>query len=119
MELKILFHIDEVENWKKVCGNIKNTLKEELKGEYTFKIEIVATSDAVLKYVPSSVEDDDTQYLLEEFSKKNVTIVACNNALNHMGIDSSKLYPFITVVPAGIIEISLKQQLEGYSYIKP
>lgn len=119
MELKILFHIDEVEKWKMVCGNIKNTLKEELKGEYTFKIEVVATSDAVLKYVPSSIEADEIQSLLEEFSKKNIAIVACNNALNHMEIDSSKLYPFITIVPAGIIEISLKQQLEGYSYIKP
>ena len=51
-------------------------------------------------------------------SKKHVTFIACNNALAANHLTAADIYQFITIVPAGVVELAQKQT-EGFAYIKP
>ena len=55
---------------------------------------------------------------LEELSKKGVKFAACNNTMKKMNIDKDEMCNFVTVVPAGVMEL-IEKQNEGYSYVKP
>ena len=54
---------------------------------------------------------------IEELNKLKVVFAACNETMKRRGIDKSQLLSQAIVVPAAILEISLKEQ-EGWSYIK-
>ena len=38
-------------------------------------------------------------------SKKHVTFIACNNALAANHLTAADIYQFITIVPAGVVEL--------------
>jgi len=50
-------------------------------------------------------------------TKKNVSFVACEQAMKKHNIDKSQLLPGVITVPDGILEIVMKQG-EGWGYIK-
>jgi intracellular sulfur oxidation DsrE/DsrF family protein len=57
------------------------------------------------------------QNAIEELNKVNVVFAACNETMKRRGIDKSQLLSQAIIVPAAILEISLKEQ-QGWSYIK-
>ena len=62
-------------------------------------------------------EKTTVQKEIEELNKLKVVFAACNETMKRRGIDKSQLLSQAKIVPAAILEISLKQQ-EGWSYIK-
>ena len=50
--------------------------------------------------------------------RSNSTTPACNNALAANHLTAADIYQFITIVPAGVVELAQKQT-EGFAYIKP
>ena len=54
---------------------------------------------------------------IEELNKLKVVFAACNETMKRRGVDKSQLLSQAIVVPAAILEISLKEQ-EGWSYVK-
>jgi intracellular sulfur oxidation DsrE/DsrF family protein len=62
-------------------------------------------------------EKTTVQKEIEELNKLKVIIAACNETMKRRGIDKSQLVSQAIIVPAALLEISLKQQ-EGWSYIK-
>jgi len=119
-KLKALLHIDESGKWRLTLANTKNFLEDV--GLEHVVVEIVANATAV-QIFDSTYEniDPDRQALLtqmKELSNHNVTIIACRNALKANSINEELVPDFVTVVPAGITRIIIKQT-EGYSYIKP
>jgi intracellular sulfur oxidation DsrE/DsrF family protein len=54
---------------------------------------------------------------IEELNKLKVVFAACNETMKRRGIDKSQLLSQAIIVPAALLEISLKEQ-EGWSYIK-
>jgi hypothetical protein len=54
---------------------------------------------------------------IEELNKLKVVFAACNETMKRRGVDKSQLLSQAIVVPAAILEISLKEQ-ESWSYIK-
>jgi intracellular sulfur oxidation DsrE/DsrF family protein len=58
------------------------------------------------------------KYIELYYNTKRIHSSLGYNALKANDIKSSSLLPFITIVPAGVVEIAMKQQA-GYSYIKP
>ena len=54
---------------------------------------------------------------IEELNKLKVVFAACNETMKRRRIDKSQLLSQAIVVPAAILEISLKEQ-ESWSYIK-
>jgi intracellular sulfur oxidation DsrE/DsrF family protein len=113
MQIKAVFHIDEIEKWNLLIGNIKNLINGLT--DKTFEIEIVANSVAVKEYL---IKSSNFPNELKELSTKGIKICACNNALNGLHIKQIEIFNFITIVPAGIIEL-IEKQNNGFAYIKP
>ena len=77
--------------------------------------EVVAYGAAVSMFVKdqSTVSKD----IETACTKKNVSFVACEQAMKRHNIDKSQLLPGVVTVPDGILEIVMKQG-EGWGYIK-
>lgn len=54
---------------------------------------------------------------IAELKAKGVVFAACENTLRERKIDKSEIVPEAIFVPAGILEVAIKQE-KGYSYIK-
>jgi intracellular sulfur oxidation DsrE/DsrF family protein len=108
--LKVLFHIDEMEKWTLLIGNIVNFIKDFDKDNYS--ITVVVNGESVSGLTESIIVNK-----LKSFPK-NVTFEVCRNSLNHKHIEESILPDFVKVVKSGVVEIALLEE-EGYHYIKP
>ncbi|MFZ5643750.1 MAG: hypothetical protein ACOY46_09190 [Bacillota bacterium] len=130
-KLKVLFHINEPERWQRVLTNITNFINDA--GQDNVDVEVVANGGAVVGYAAqdrlecgcsgkdSAVCGKPEGKLLEEMKRlagMGISFTACRNALKMNSMDESTLPPFVTVIPAGITEITVKQG-GGYAYIKP
>ena len=113
--LKVIFHIDDKERWGMVLSNVKNLLAEV--NEDQVDIEVLANGKAVEKYSETTSKSDDNN-LMKKLAKRQVKFVACNNSLNGLNLKKDEIYEFITIVSAGVLELTIKQN-EGYAYIKP
>ena len=114
-ELKAIIHIDEMNKWKLVLANTRNLI-EVLKGQ-SLTVEVLANSEAV-QYLIQSNNDDESSRPLRILADEKVLFAVCNNSLRGLDIDPKSLFDFVTVVPSGVVELTLKQH-EGYAYIKP
>lgn len=114
-EYKVIFHIDEINKWKLLLGNVNNLLNDM--GDERLYIEILANSEAV-KYYDTNQDLNADINAMESLNKKGVKFVACNNALTAYNIKKDNLIHFIDIVPAGVVEL-VKKQSEGYVYLKP
>lgn len=110
----VIFHVDEMSKWSHALKNVQNFLAATQ--ETPWQIEVLGNSEAVLLYVAEK-SDADFQ-LMVSLAAKGVAFVACQNALNAEHIAAESLPPFVTVVPAGVVELAKKQK-QGYAYIKP
>lgn len=115
--MKVLFHIDESARWKMALGNILNMLQYGRENTEPFIVELVANGPAVQELQPEAAERAGLSALFGALGPQ-VRVCACRNALQANGTPASTLFPFVQVVPAGVVEIAARQQ-EGYAYIKP
>lgn len=116
--MKVLYHIDAESQWHMVLENVKNMLKYGKENQVEFEIEVVANGIAVVGLLQHVAEKSKWYLEMDELYKEKVVFAACNNALNKFNPGNLPLCAFVTVVPAGVVEIAKKQE-EGYSYIKP
>lgn len=114
MKYKVIFHVDELDKWSLALRNAMNLIKycEETGEEYD--VEVLANAAAVKELAQTSPHGDSIKAL----SEKNVAFVACQNALKGNDMDEKELFPFVSTVPAGVVELIVKQN-EGYAYIRP
>lgn len=119
-KLKAILHIDEPAKWSLTLANTKNFIADM--GLEHVVVEIIANATAVQIFdsAEKNSESNKRELLaqMEDLANNNVTIIACRNALRGNSINEALLPYFVTVVPAGITRIIVKQT-EGYSYIKP
>lgn len=116
--MNVLFHIDRSVNWNMTVANIMNMLDYGKSENIPFTIEIVANGEAVLELSKRASSEDTLDEKLKVIADQGVIIAACNNALKAHKVNATDLHTFITIVPAGVVEIAIKQN-DGYSYIKP
>lgn len=118
MEMKIIFHIDERANWKRVENNLNNLIKAQEDERLDLTVEVLANGEAVLNLTnsESSLDEDALQRAHE--LKPMFRICACHNSMKRFKITEDELLPFVDVVPVGVLELAHKQD-EGYRYIKP
>lgn len=112
--LKVIYHVDEREKWSLILGNVKNMLTYGKNNQQKFQIEVLANSVAIIDLKSSSEYKDDIELLINQ----GVLFAACQNALNAQNVGKQDLINKVQVVPAGVVELAIKQS-EGYSYIKP
>lgn len=98
---------------KKTLNNIENLLHDpRLKGKLT--VELIANAQGFDVYVKNNGFEDK----LKALQKQGVILAQCSNTLRELHVDRKDLYPFISVVPSGMGEITLRES-EGWAYIHP
>lgn len=115
VKYKVIFHIDEMDKWELVLGNVSNLLNAI--GNKSYSVEVLANAEAV-KYYDTSQKLVSNNSKIEKLNEKGVKFVACNNALNAHKIEPSNIMNHVSVVPAGVLEL-VEKQSEGYAYIRP
>lgn len=114
MNVNAVFHIDESAKWELVLRNVSNLI--QVVDMRDSDIIIVANSESVRELVPQTA--GSALPMMQKLAEHGVHFAACNHALNSFSIRPQELASFAEVVPAGVLELALRQQ-EGYAYIKP
>ncbi|MDA8092557.1 MAG: DsrE family protein [Betaproteobacteria bacterium] len=110
-----IFQIDAGGNGaiKKTLTNIDNLLEDpRLAGK--IRIELIANSKGYDVYV----KNNGFEKRLRQLQAKGVILAQCANTLRELHVDRKDLYPFISVVPSGVGEITLREA-QGWAYIHP
>ena len=98
---------------KKTINNVENLLQDpRLKGKV--HIELIANSKGYAIYV----RNNGFEKKLRALQKQGVILAQCNNTLRELHVKRSTLYPFVSIVPSGMGEITLRES-EGWAYIHP
>lgn len=105
----VILHIDELEKWSLVLGNVRNLKKAQV----SLKIEVVANAIAVKGYLDSGLLEE-----IKPLVEQHVLFVACANALRAHDIKENDLTAEIKIVPSGVMELVIQQQA-GAAYVKP
>ena len=112
---RLLIHVSENEpaRWNMALGNAKNA-QDEVGGPDKIDIEIVSNGPSVLMLK----SDSPIAQRIADASKTGVKVVACENSMAGMKLAKGDMNPSVGYVPAGIIELTRKQQ-EGWAYVRP
>ena len=98
---------------KKTLNNIENLLHDpRLKGKLS--IELIANAQGFDVYV----KNNGFEQKLLHLQKQGVILAQCANTLRELHVDRKDLYPFVSIVPSGMGEITLRES-EGWAYIHP
>jgi intracellular sulfur oxidation DsrE/DsrF family protein len=98
---------------KKTINNIENLLHDpRLKGK--MQIELIANAQGFAAYV----KNNGFEQKLQSLQQQGVLLAQCANTLRELHVDRKDLYPFITVVPSGMGEITIREA-QGWAYIHP
>jgi len=114
-EYGAIFHLDSGGDHaiKKTLNNIENLLNDpRVKGH--IHIELLANSKGYDVYV----KNNGFEKKLRHLQKEGVILAQCSNTLREKHIDRKDLYSFISMVPSGVGEITLRES-EGWAYIHP
>ena len=113
MNVKAVFHVDEMEKWDLLLTNVINLTKGiDVGGS---RLTVVANAAAVKAYFAKS---DTYRLRMQELVNIGVEFCACNNALNNFHLNPAEIFDFVKIVPIGTLEIIEKQQ-KGFAYIRP
>ena len=96
-----------------VLGNITNLLADL--GDGNVQVELVANGAGVRLLTGETPELAEQ---IRALAERGVRFVACQNSLNHLGLQRSSLLEGVEIVPAGVSEL-VKKQAEGWGYIRP
>lgn len=120
--MKVIYHVDEMERWPLTLGNVRNMAAYYREHGESFVIEVLANAAAVKAYCGGSANaacgTTDLMDDMSGLSEGGIVFTACSNALKANSIKPDQLYPFVKVVPAGVVELA-ERQAEGYAYIRP
>lgn len=114
MAVRIVFHVDELEKWEMVLGNLSSVVRAA--DMAASRVEVVANSGAVRQYLTDAPARAAAE--MGRLADAGVRFAACHNALVGLGIHSEQLLPFVEVVSSAVLELALRQS-EGYAYIRP
>ncbi|MEJ2345411.1 MAG: hypothetical protein P8076_13170 [Gammaproteobacteria bacterium] len=114
-EYGAIFHLDSGGNHaiKKTLNNIENLLHDpRVKGH--IRVELLANSKGFDVYVKNNGFEKKLRHLKSE----GVILAQCANTLREKHIPRKDLYSFVSIVPSGVGEITLRES-EGWAYIHP
>jgi len=110
---RVVIHVTDKVAWKwnqalNNAGNLQKNL-----GKDNVKVEIVVNGPGLnmMKF------DSAVGNRMENAMKNGVQLMACGATMKAMKVEKKDLYPGVTVVPGGVIEI-MERQEEGWTYIK-
>ncbi len=83
----------------------------------TYKIEFVLYGNAVKAADPLNQEYANLGDLMESLHEAGVEFVVCYNSMHDVGMHRGDVYSYMSLVPAGVLEI-VRRENEGYAYIR-
>jgi intracellular sulfur oxidation DsrE/DsrF family protein len=114
--MKAIFHVDDPERWSLCIANARNM------AAFYQLTRLVPDRDRRERScgpaARAAYSGRSASRAVQRSRAGRVSFAACNNALNNLKISAEALFPFVTVVPAGVVELAQKQT-DGYAYIKP
>lgn len=112
---RLLIHVSENEaaRWTMALANAKNA-QDDVGGADKIDIEIVSNGPSVMMLK----NDSPIAGRVAEAMKTGVKVVACENSMSVFKVAKADMHPGVGYVPAGIIELTRKQQ-EGWAYVRP
>jgi len=115
--VKIVFGVsDPKHQLKETLTNAAYSIKYLYPRDIKYEIEIVLYGNAVLATNIFNEEYAGYSELMEKLNKEGVVFTVCNNSLSALKQSRDDVYPYMKVVPAGILEL-VKKQMQGFSYI--
>lgn len=82
-----------------------------------YQIEFVLYGNAVRAADPLNQDYAALGDLMHSLHEAGVEFVVCFNSLSDVGLSPGDIYPYMKLVPAGILELA-RRQSEGYAYIR-
>lgn len=114
-QYNVIFHLDTggTPAIKKTLNNIENILHDpRLAGK--LHVELIANSKGFDVYVKNNGFEEKLKHL----QAQGVILAQCANTLKELHIDRKDLYSFISIVPSGMGEITIREA-QGWAYIHP
>lgn len=115
--VKVVFGIsDPGAQLKESLTNAALIIRDMQANGIKYKIQIVLYGNAVK--TANAFDQSQSSYsgLMDALHDQGVEFKVCYNSLYSLHIDPSDLYPYMQVVPAGILQL-VKAQMQGYHYI--
>ena len=112
----VIFHIDagDQATIKKTLNNVENLLHDPRFKGRKLHVELLANSKGFAVYVKGNGFEER----LKDLQKHGVLLAQCSNTLRELHVDRSHLYDFVSIVPSGMGEITLRES-QGWAYIHP
>ena len=116
--MKMVIEVDYAKpaRWGLVIANIKNVMAAFGDNSFKYKLELVVFGPGI-KMVMKKF-DKKNEAVLQSLVTYGLKIRACHNTMLKGHLTKEALFPFVKVVPAGVIEIARKQ-MQGYTFLKP
>jgi uncharacterized protein len=112
---RVIFHVDSDAPgvFKKTLTNVQNLLSDpRLKNKV--EIELLANSTGYKVFEKGNSFEPQ----LKELQARGVILAECENTLHELKVDKAKLYSFISYVPSGMGELTIRQG-DGWAYLHP
>ena len=116
--LKMLVEIDypNQKRWNYAISVISNVMKAFGYNSLKYKIELVAFGAGLKMMMPKF--DKKNEAVLQSLVSYGLKIRACHNTMLKLHLTKKALFPFIRVVPAGVLEVA-RRGMQGYVLLKP
>ncbi len=115
--VKLVFGVsDPGHQLKESLTNAAYTIKYLKPRGIKYEIQLVLYGRAVLPANEFNEEYAGYSTLMEALNKQGVEFVICNNSLAALDQSRGDIYPYMKIIPAGILQI-VKKQMQGYAYI--
>ena len=116
--LKMIIEVDYAKpaRWGLAIANIKNVMAAFGDNSFKYKIELVVFGPG-LKMLMKKF-DKKNEAVLQSLVSYGLKLRACHNTMMKAHVTKDALFPFVKVVPAGVVEIARKE-MQGYAFLKP
>ncbi len=115
--VKLVFGIsDPGAQLKESLANAAYTIKYLKSRNIKYEIQLVLYGKAVLPANVFNEEYGGYSELMTALNHHGVEFAVCNNSLVALKQSTDDIYPFMKIIPAGILQI-VKKQMQGFAYI--
>lgn len=83
---------------------------------YRYRMQMVLYGKAVFAVDQWKMQYSQYKDLMEKLHAEGVQFRVCYNSLHQLHVARSDVYPYVRVIPAGLLQI-VKKQMQGYAYI--
>ncbi len=116
--LKMIIEVDYAKpaRWGLAIANIKNVMAAFGDNSFKYKIELVVFGPGLRMLMKKF--DKKNEAVLQSLVSYGLKLRACHNTMMKAHVTKEALFPFVKVVPAGVVEIARKE-MQGYAFLKP